>query len=221
MTDPTHSSTRRDLVLSYLGLRRAIGWIGLLLPFVLALGAAVLRDAFAHPTISSYYYGVMSGVLVGSVCAIGVFLMSYRGHERKDDVAGSIGGLAAVGLALFPVAPNVDPTTAQKVVGAFHFVFATIFFVTLAFFCICLFTKTHKGAKPAGRKLTRNRIYIACGWVMLGCIVLIGVCHLPAVARTRLDDLRPVYWLEAIAIVAFGVSWLIKGETLFRDRKNR
>ena len=32
--------------------------------------------------------------------------------------------------------------------------------------------------------------------------------------------LAPVYWLEAIAVVAFGISWLIKGEFILADGEN-
>ena len=34
-------------------------------------------------------------------------------------------------------------------------------------------------------------------------------------------DTRAVFWLEALAIVAFGVSWLVKGEAILKDRPGR
>ena len=64
------------LVISYLSLRKAIGFIGLLLPLVLALGNLLLGDAGLETSISLYYYTNMGSVLVGSLCAIGTFLMS-------------------------------------------------------------------------------------------------------------------------------------------------
>jgi hypothetical protein len=29
--------------------------------------------------------------------------------------------------------------------------------------------------------------------------------------------LNPVFWLESLAVEAFGVSWLTKGETILKD----
>jgi hypothetical protein len=29
--------------------------------------------------------------------------------------------------------------------------------------------------------------------------------------------MKPVFWLEAFALWAFGVSWFVKGETLWKD----
>jgi len=35
--------------------------------------------------------------------------------------------------------------------------------------------------------------------------------------KAALADLTPVFWLEAVADVAFGVSWLVKGEAILAD----
>ena len=61
------------LVISYLSLRKAIGFIGLLLPVVLALGNLLLGSAGLETSISRYYYTNMGNVFVGSLCAIGTF----------------------------------------------------------------------------------------------------------------------------------------------------
>jgi hypothetical protein len=36
-------------------------------------------------------------------------------------------------------------------------------------------------------------------------------------AGSALKAFDPVYWLEAMAIVAFWISWLIKGEAILKD----
>ena len=48
------------------------------------------------------------------------------------------------------------------------------------------------------------------------CILLTVVSQLPAVALA-LKAYDPIYWLESIAIVAFGISWLTKGEAILKD----
>jgi hypothetical protein len=205
-----------SLVISYLGLRKAVGIIGIALPFVLAFGKILLDGAGIQSSISSYYYTLMRDVFVGSLCAIAVFLMSYRGYERKDDVAGDLACAFAIGVALFPVAPDMDPTSREKVIGGVHLLFAGSFFLTLAFFSLVLFRKTDPKKKPTRKKLQRNVVYTLCGYTILACIALIAAAGLlPSTSPVR--HLAPVFWLESIAVVAFGVSWLTKGEAILKD----
>jgi hypothetical protein len=55
---------------------------------------------------------------------------------------------------------------------------------------------------------------------MLLCILLIGV-HPFFLDESAIGRLRPVLWLESIALWAFGFSWFVKGETLLKDRVPR
>src|SRR5438132_6135254 len=125
------------LVISYFSLRKAVGIIGLLLPFVVAVGKIILDGGGLQTSISAYYYTVMGNVLVGSLWAIGVFLFSYRGYDRKDEIAGKIASVAAIAVALFPTNPK-DALTGSWV-GRIHFTSAVILFLTLAFFSLVLF----------------------------------------------------------------------------------
>lgn len=68
----------RSLVLSYLGLRRAVGYIGIGLPFVLLFGKLLVQGGPLPGSISAYYYSDMRNVLVGALCAVAIFLISYR-----------------------------------------------------------------------------------------------------------------------------------------------
>jgi hypothetical protein len=38
--------------------------------------------------------------------------------------------------------------------------------------------------------------------------------------RTFVAAMNPVLILESLALVAFGIAWLVKGNTLFKDSKN-
>ena len=50
------------------------------------------------------------------------------------------------------------------------------------------------------------------------CLVLMFVYHLLSKkAAVLADAFHVVFWLEAVAIVAFGISWLTKGEAILKD----
>lgn len=53
--------------------------------------------------MSSYYYTDTQNVLVGASCAIGAFLLSYRGEGNKGPWAGTIAGLSGIGAGLFSI----------------------------------------------------------------------------------------------------------------------
>ncbi|WP_103339493.1 DUF998 domain-containing protein [Amycolatopsis sp. CA-126428] len=203
MTTAT-TSPQNTLVHSYLFLRRAIGLIGLALPFVLILGKQLVQGGDLIGSLSGYYYTELRDVLVGAMCAVGVFLLAYYGHDFVDNVASTVAGLGAIGLALFPTAPDHDVTAWDRTAGVLHWVFAAVFFLSLAYFCLRLFP--HDGEQPPGTGV----VYRVCGVVILACLVLIAVTK----ALGLLPALLPALWLEAVAVEAFGVAWLVKGQTL-------
>jgi hypothetical protein len=203
MTTAT-TSPQNTLVHSYLFLRRAIGLIGLALPFVLILGKQLVQGGDLIGSLSGYYYTDLRDVLVGAMCAVGVFLLAYYGHDFVDNVASTVAGLGAIGLALFPTTPDHDVTAWDRTSGVLHWVFAAVFFLALAYFCLRLFP--HDGEQPPGTGV----VYRVCGVAILACLVLIAVTK----ALGLLPALLPALWLEAVAVEAFGVAWLVKGQTL-------
>ncbi len=196
------------VLVSYLTLRRVVGALGVVLPVLLALWGFALCDCVhVQPSISDYYRLRTRDVFVGILFTIGWFLFAYRGYERKDDVAGNLACLFALGVALFPS----SGTQWERVV---HFGSAFALFLVLSYFSLFLFTKS--GGTPTPEKKIRNRIYTACGVSMLVCIALIGLYYW-RLKDTAIAVLKPVFWLESSALWAFGFSWFIKGETLWKD----
>ena len=64
-------------------------------------------------------------------------------------------------------------------------------------------------------KAASNRIYRVCGWTIVGSMAAIGLLMVaPDPLQARLVPLRPVFWLETLATVAFAMSWLVKGDAL-------
>jgi hypothetical protein len=200
------------LLVSYLTLRKAIGYLGIGLPVVLIVGDLLLSEnPGLQPTISDYYRTVMSGVLVGILFGVGVFLFSYDGYEKADRIAGWAACAFAVAVALFPVSSESD------FVRNVHVVSAIAMFLVLAYFSLFLFTKSKESSSPTPRKLVRNRVYVTCGVVIVGCLGLIGIYYW-LLDETAIQDLNPVLWLESVALWAFGISWFIKGEALLGDK---
>lgn len=216
------NSTDSLLSLSYINLRRVIGFIGIFTPFVLlmgnlSIGYLFLEDFQAAYSISGYYHTIMRDVFVGSLCTVGVFLMSYRGYAKIDDVMSSFACVCAIGIALFPAAPILNPTATQITLGYVHYVFAAAFFLTLVYFALVLFRKTNPDKPMTAQKRQRNSIYSVCGYGMLVCMVLL-VINAIFWEDAPIKNLAPVFWLETFTLVFFGVSWLIKGEAILKDK---
>jgi hypothetical protein len=196
------------VLVSHLTLRRLVGVLGIGLPVVLALcGFVVCRCHDLQPSISDYYGLRTRDVLVGFLFAIAWMLFAYRGYDWRDDVAGNVAGVFALGVAIFP-----NSGTDWEI--GLHFGSALGLFLVLAIFCLFLFTQS-KGVRTP-QKTIRNRIYTACGVVILVSIGLIGLYHW-RLEDTPIAALKPVFWLESLALWVFGLSWFVKGETLFRD----
>jgi hypothetical protein len=206
-----------SLVRSYLGLRMAGGLIGMALPFVLALGNMALEGFGIQSSISGYYHTGMRDVFVGSLCAIGVFLVSCSGYDRSDAIAGDLACIFAVGVALFPIAPEVNATPREHFFGSLHLLCAAGFFLTLSFLALVLFRRTDRPKTEQTRQKTqRNAVYAVCGYTMLVCLALIVIVK--SIFNTAaVRKFAPVFWLEGVAIFAFGVCWIIKGEALLGD----
>ncbi len=201
-------------IISYMTLRKAVGYLGILLPLALAAGNWVIFSGHLQQSVSDYYYTGMRGVLVGGLSVIGAFLLAYHGYDRWDSLFCNAAGIGAVGVALFPTPPD-NPSTAASIVGDFHFAFGSVMFASLIVIALWLFRKSGpSGRTPA--KQARDRVYLISGLIMLVSLALAGIVSLPFAAG--LNSLNPVFWLETIAIVAFGVSWLVKGQAILADK---
>ncbi len=204
-------------VISYMALRKAIGLIGIALPIVLAVIYMLLVSKLVlRGSVSDYYYTGSRDVLVGDLCAIGVFLFAYRGYGIWDNLCTNAAGAFAIGVAMFPTAPP-DPSATATVVGYVHLACAGLLFAMLAIIALFMFTRTdgRPGERPA-RKRHRDTVYHICGGVIVACLLLVPVESFvlgAAVARYQ-----PLFWLETVAIVAFGLAWLVKGQAILKDR---
>jgi uncharacterized membrane protein SirB2 len=207
----------QPLLISYLTLRKTVGILGILLPLLVSMGAWLIFQTPLQPTISDYYYTGTRVVFVGTLWALGFFFFSYKGYERRDEIAGRLAFVFALGVSLVPTAPDCSACNYNHVAANLHWALAGLLFLTLSYFSIVLFTLTDASKTPTRQKLQRNRVYKACGYTMLACILLIPATLIPAIAAA-VDRYDPIFWLETIALEAFGVSWLTKGEGILSDQ---
>lgn len=208
-----------SLVVSYLTIRRTIGILGISFPVILVSGSLISGGAdHILSSISCYYHTNMRDFFVGMICAVALFLFSYKGYDKRDSIAANLGSLFALGTAFLPTS-NGDPVQGRNpVIGQWHLCFAALFFLVLIYFSLFLFTKTDQGKKPAGKKRNRNLVYRLCGYSMLFCVILIAVFLTFVDHRyPGLERYNPVFWLESFSLWAFGVSWLTKGEIIWKD----
>jgi len=223
-----HATYKNPAVLSHHAMRRMVGRIALLLPFVLAGGTILLSlfgpsHALPHPllerSISDYRYTAMGDCYVGGLCAIAAFLMCSRGYDWTDEITGYLAGFLALGVALCPSVNPRDPmhTPLQLEMNTVHTVFAAQLFLVLAYFCLYLFRKTAPGKSLTRRKRHRNAVYATCGTVILVCDVLMVSLNLEK-AEHWLRPINPLLTCESLALIAFGVAWLTKGNGILRDR---
>jgi hypothetical protein len=220
------STPNNGYVISFLTLRKAVGILGMALPFVLLLGYLFFEKGCKFPpSISHFYYTDMGNLFVGVLCAVSLFLFAYNGYDEKDKWSAKLGGLFAACVAMFPTDYNsyaaVDCSRIARVENAFfntmHYGASVLLFLTFAYFTLFLFTKTKQTGDVKGNKRTRNRIYITCGIIILVSISGIALIGIVPKWYDALAHLYPIFVLETIALLAFGYSWLIKGETFFKD----
>jgi hypothetical protein len=244
------SAEGRELVVSYLFLRRAVGWIAIFLPIVLLAGNLISSAASPPESMSGYYYTDMRNIFVGSLCALGVFLVAYNGYDNVDRWVTTIAGLGAIGVAFCPTKPAVCVAGAaacpapsvrqlaihQTVVGDIHLGFALLAFLMLGLMAL-RFAKT--GPTPSGQGLVGQLryglgfgppttaqsntaqprdsaadtvIYRVSGITVFACVLLAILANLlPASVNA---SWRLLFIFEAVAVVAFGVSWFVKGQTI-------
>jgi hypothetical protein len=207
-----HSDRRADgtELVSYATLRRVVGLLGVALPIVVAIVGFVVHHQWwwFEPTISNYYeIDSARNAFVGILFTIAWFLFTYRGFDWRDRATGIFACIFALGVA---VVPCTIPAIAK-----YHYLAAAGLFTSLTVFAL-LFRQSRGLMTP--EKRTRNAIYLACAIVMMICIASLGVFG-ESLDGTLWAGIPAFYALETLALWAFGVSWFIKGETLFKDKR--
>ena len=199
----------QPIVISYLRLRKLLGTLGILLPVFLVVGVALFSaDDHFQPSISDYYHTDMRDVFVGFMIGFSFFLFTYSGY-KGDRIFTALAGIAAMGVAFFPTA---EEGADCNLICTIHFICGVVFFLVLSIISFFLFVKSDQLPEDLGeKKKNRNRIYRICGIIMFICLVIMALYF-----QIFEDDWpkTTIFWGETIALWAFGVSWLVKGEAI-------
>ena len=207
---------------TYRRIRRAIGYLGISLPIALVILSLIpFFKTPVQPSISAYYYTNLRELFTGVLCAVGLFLIRYIGFKsssfwKNDNLLTNIAGYMAFGIALFPT--NPDNWSAKiytliplnfKVLGFIHYGFAAVFFLILSVISIKVFTIGQKINDQIPVSIfNENYIYRICGYLMLVFIIMI-----PVFAIINIFTYSTLVF-EALALLSFGISWLVKGRAL-------
>lgn len=213
------------LVLSYLTVCKIIGILGFFFPLILVLGSFLFGGCTEiQNSISNYYHTNMRDVFVGYVGTLSILLFSYKGYDIIDRIVSGCAGIFGTIVALMPMAlrdplPNcniVCTVQTYRIIHTIHLISAALFILSMAYFTLFLFTKGE--TRPTPEKRIRNKIYHGAGYIMLTCIAFLILFFLiPDHIHHTLLQYKPAFWLETIAFVAFGFSWLVKGGVFFKD----
>jgi uncharacterized membrane protein YidH (DUF202 family) len=204
--DPDRLKYRR----SFLVTRLVIGTIGLILPVALPIGAwLIFREPLIQDSLSGYYYSGMRDWFVGSMWAIGAGLICYAAaRANQDTVVSNVAGILAIVIALFPTNPA---GTRGSLTSAIHLWSAALFLILLGVIC-WLYGKRDRRRpdRSVRQQKTWGRLHKICAV----CIWL----AVAAVAMSKISDVlgsRITLVAEIVAVVAFGLSWSVKGAELF------
>lgn len=208
-------------MINVLKLRKILGWLGTLLPLIVAVLYMLFEvKAFILPSsISATYYTASCitpfMIILGSA---GILLICYQGYDKQDEIVCTLAGIFGLCICLFPCG-----ATRLPVVGTFqldtmvsswvHNITAIIFFGLLAYNSFFLFTKS-SGEMTAAKK-KRNIIFRVCGIGMIASFILL-------IPLTLLKVSFATWLVEAIALLFFGLSWLTKSQCytwLFKDKE--
>jgi hypothetical protein len=187
---------------SYLYLSFGMGLVAFLLPIALVVSSGYE----GHYSISYFYHvGDLSrNILVGSLWATGVFLFLFQGLSRVENWALNLAGVAAIGVAMFPM-PAQQCGSGDGF--SLHALSAIVFFLCLATVAIG-FSKTRIQYiiyPPKRRRFARA--YNLAGAAMVAMPAAVVALHYLAGGRC---ETHWIFWVEVFGIWAFALYWFVK-----------
>jgi hypothetical protein len=182
-----------------LGVATAIG-----LPFILLVANCLILGRSPEPTISDYYYTALAPVF--ELVMIGVAGHFLHRPEPGALHLGRVAGLAALGIAVFPTA---RAGAVIGSVGVVHVMCAIVFASAL----VALTAESGWNSRPT--TLLEMAVHRAACVTIACCVTLLTADLVFSLTPER--SCFP-FWLETVAVLAFGASWLLaRPQATFRS----
>jgi hypothetical protein len=131
-------------------------------------------------SISAYYYTPARSVFVGSLCALGVSLIVYKGHSPEEDVLLNFSGLMAFVVAMVPTVPdarcgpNAYTQTPVEIAAAVRNNIWSLVVVAISAAVVAAWLKRGAMTRDPTEHPTARSVVITvvCGAVLLGELTL-------------------------------------------------
>lgn len=229
---PDYSRTGDIALKNQNTLRRFVGILGILLPFLVCLFLQLTNNFdLLLPSLSHYYFTRAGSIFEIVVSLLAIFLLIYKGEEFIDFILSVIAGVSALLMLIFPTGnlKGYNHSTQYDDVAVtcflqsdfrpkFHYGCAALFLLCLAAMALFLFTKSSHAPKfRTKNKKRRNRIYRVCGILMLLALITAFLGFLGVIHDDFYEAHYLTFWMEFVAIESFGIAWMVKGELVFKD----
>jgi hypothetical protein len=190
-------------IFDYRALRLMMGIIAFVMPFLVTVIAQAQLTS-----ISASYHTPARDYFVGLLFVVAALMFAYNGHTSKESLASKGAGLSAVLVALFPTSSVACVSSQSSII---HGIAAITLFLILMYFCFGPFRENTKG--KGGKKGIRAKLYFLCGMVMLAAM-LAGLISKLVFSCQTVNDWNITYWVEAVALGAFGLAWIVAGKII-------
>lgn len=229
-------------------LRRLVGVLGICLPWLLLVFLWWdTNHGTPLESISHYYFTRVSSVFTSTVSMLAIFLLIYKGKTPTEFWLSTTAGIGALLLVLFPTDNIVDnicigvgnccgevcqAAERQYTSGVlrdslfrrdFHYIASGVFLLSLALTAFFVFVYSKKemaeaiDAADLRRMKQRNFIYRLCGVLMVLAVAFV-LWGDNLVGDTVYKANHLTFWMETLAVEAFGLSWLLRGDMLLPDK---
>lgn len=199
---------------TYFALRFGTGLIGAILPMVLVGWGLAHHIAWNEMgSLSAFYWlslsppadanALLRNWFVGSLAAVGICLIIYRGYGRLENWLLNFAGLAALVVALNPMPwPSLHADPLQL-----HYAAAVVFFLLIAatiWFCARDTLAAVGDAKQRAR------------WDLAYRMLAIAMVLLPVLALVLATQSHRTIYVETLGVWVFSSYWFIKTYELLR-----
>lgn len=230
MSQPAPTATPQEIeIISYRNIRKAIGWLGISLPFVLLIFNWLINTSnwlnneklvtlqYKKPyepagswkfSISHYYYTTVGELFTGILIAVSIFMFCYKGYPKRpgekgfsDNLLTKIAGLSALGIVLFPTGASAIPDN-FRIFTSTNLVGGVHFtFAMLFFISLSIMSMVNFRRTPFLNQMGKTR---EDKWYLtsgIGMLVCIGLIGVYVAFEDKLESLKVIRPVYALEAI--------------------